>query len=100
MKLFFSLLLPVICLSTEPILISYNAQERKALALKRVMVKNLNLPSALIDVRYQALPCQADDFRLIHFCIEKNKQVELIKYEQETVRNAFEVFFKEEENEK
>ncbi len=70
------------------VIIGHNNNYQDALIAKKYLIKEMNIPEKFISIKNSKDPCKLET-SFLHLCIDKNKEIQLMKYDAERTKEIF-----------
>lgn len=88
-------LFPFKLLAREIIIITFYKNSKKANLVKQILIKEINVPSQLIQLRQKVLPCLEFKSAILHICVSDNGLVSFPIIQQDILKYSFGIFTKD-----
>lgn len=95
MKRIFSLLLFAICFSVSArdiILVENLASNEEGSMLKKIIEEKFNIPKSIVTYKSMT-SCSTDTEAIMHLCLKRNGELEIVKVNRFVVKNSLSAFY-------
>lgn len=98
MKLVSSLLSLFFCVqifASQMIVVSFKNQRKSAELIKKMLVREYNLPGQVIKLDWRENPCQIQSSPLLHICVDQTGDMHIQQFKRSQFNQSFELFLVE-----